>query len=284
MACNIKPLVSQIRKAGRVRAVDAVWRFRLNRGSVCHHVARLDTRSLPGRSSARIVIVETEETDREMGIEGIGAIGFMGTLLLVIVGLLNFSVFRKLLRIAKDQIDTAVRQLESAQKQPHLYLIQRAVTETSNHLLLFVQHPKLRPYFYSAAEWKPGDEVPLDEVRAMAELILNNFASALMHSAAFPEYPVRGVDRIIMSHLRRSPALREFLLDNFERFTFTGLTLLCLKNDTREQVEADLQRLIAATDVDARETERRRELLQLYRNSEVREPIEFTSYSMKRRR
>ena len=121
---------------------------------------------------------------------------------------------------------------------------------TSNHLRLFVQHPQLRPYFYSEAEWRPGDEVSLDEIRAMAELILNNFASALMHSAAFPEYPVRGVDRIIMFHLRRSPALREFLLENFERFPFTGLTLLCLKNETRDQVEADLRRLVEEPDVD----------------------------------
>lgn len=214
----------------------------------------------------------------------IGVLGFMGTLLLVLVGLLNFSVFRKQLRIAKDQIDTAVRQLEIAQKQPDLYLIQRAVTETSNHLLLFVQHPQLRPYFYTEAEWKPGDEVSLDEIKAMAELILNNFASALMHSAAFPEYPVRGVDRIIMFHLRRSHALREFLLENFERFPFTGLTLLCLKNETSEQVEADLQWLVQTPDVDDSEIERRKELLQLYRRGEVREPIEFTAYSMKRRR
>jgi hypothetical protein len=220
-----------------------------------------------------------------MGIETlIGVLGFMGTLLLVLVGLLNFSVFRKQLRIAKDQIDTAVRQLEIAQKQPDLYLIQRAVTETSNHLLLFVQHPQLRPYFYSEAEWQPGDEVSLDEIKAMAELVLNNFASALMHSAAFPEYPVRGVDRIIMFHLRRSAALREFLLENFERFPFTGLTLLCLKNETRDQVEADLQELINAPDVDESEIERRRQLLQLYRSDETREPIEFTAYSMKRRR
>src|ERR1044071_9894476 len=115
----------------------------------------------------------------------------------------------------------------------------------------------------------------------MAELVLNNFASALMHAAAFPEYPVRGVDRIIMYHLRRSPALREFLLENFERFPFTGLTLLCLKNETREQVEADLQRLIEAPGVDAAEVERRKELLQLFQSSRTREPIEFTSYSMK---
>jgi hypothetical protein len=220
-----------------------------------------------------------------MGIETlIGVLGFMGTLLLVLVGLLNFSVFRKQLRIAKDQIDTAVRQLEIAQKQPDLYLIQRAVTETSNHLLLFVQHPQLRPYFYSEAEWQPGDEVSLDEIKAMAELVLNNFASALMHSAAFPEYPVRGVDRIIMFHLRRSPALRDFLLENFERFPFTGLTLLCLKNETREQVEADLQQLAIAPDVDDWEIARRKDLLELYRNGERWEPIEFTAYSMKRRR
>ena len=220
-----------------------------------------------------------------MGIETlIGMLGFTGTLLLVLVGLMNFSVFRKQLRIANEQIDMAVRQLEIAQKQPDLYLIQRAVTETSNHLRLFVERPKLRPYFYSEAEWNRSDEVSLDEIQAMAELILNNFASALMHSAAFPEYPVRGVDRIIMFHLRRSPALREFLLENFERFPFTGLTLLSLKNETRDQVEADLQRLIEARGIDDSELTRRKDLLQLYRSGEVREPIEFTAYSMKRRR
>src|SRR6185295_17424249 len=220
-----------------------------------------------------------------MGFEPfIGVLGFMATLALVLVGLLNFSVFRKQLQIAKDQIDTAMRQLEIAQKQPDLYLIQRAVTETSNHLRLFVEHPKLRPYFYSEAEWQPNDEVSLDEISAMAELILNNFASALMHSAAFPGYPVRGVDRVIMFHLRRSRARREFLLENFERFPFTGLTLLCLKNETRDQVESDLKRLVEAPGVDDSEIARRKELLQLYRTSDLREPIEFTSYSMKRRR
>lgn len=213
----------------------------------------------------------------------ISVLGILGTLLLVLVGLLNFSVFRQQLRIAKEQIDTAMRQLEIAQKQPDLFLIQRAVTQTSDHLRYFVEHPKLRPYFYDGAEWHPGDEVSSDEIKAMAELILNNFAASLMHSAAFPEYPVRGIDRIIMFHLRRSPALREFLLENFERFPFTGLTLLVLKNETRDQVEADLRELIAAN-VDNKEVDRRKALLELYRNSTVREPIEFTTYSMKRRR
>jgi len=212
-----------------------------------------------------------------MGIETlIGLLGVVGSLLIVLVGLLNFSVFRKQLRIAKDQIDTAVRQLEIAQKQPDLHLIQRAVNQTSDHIRLFVEHPKLRPYFYSEAEWHPGDEVALDEIRAMAELILNNFASALMHSAAFPEYPVRGIDRIIMFHLRRSAALREFLLENFERFPFTGLTLLCLKNETPDKVEADLRQLMEAPGLDQREVERRKALLQLYQQDSTREPIEFT--------
>src|SRR5215213_8760026 len=65
---------------------------------------------------------------------------------------------------------------------------------------------------------------------------------------------------------------------------FIGLTLLCLKNETRDQVEADLRQLMEARDVDNSEIERRRALLQLYTNGEAREPIEYTSYSMKRRR
>jgi hypothetical protein len=220
-----------------------------------------------------------------MGVEvWIGVLGFLGTLLLVLVGLMNFSVFRKQLRIAKEQIEHGVRQLEIAQKQPDLHLIQRSITETSDHVRLMVERPYLRPYFYEGAEWKAGDAATRDEVLAMAELILNNFASALMHSAAFPQYPVRGIDRIIMFHMRHSPALRGFLLENFDRFPFTGLTLLMLQHETREQVQADLRRLVDAPGVDAPELARRAELLRLYQETPDREPIEFTSYSMERRR
>lgn len=220
-----------------------------------------------------------------MGIEvWIGVLGFLGTLLLVLVGLMNFSVFRKQLRIAKEQIEHGVRQLEIAQKQPDLHLIQRAITETSEHVRLMVERPYLRPYFYADAEWREGDAATLDEVRAMAELILNNFASALMHSAAFPQYPVRGIDRIIMFHMRHGPALREFLRQNFDRFPFTGLTLLALQHERPDQVEADLRRLVDAPGVDAPELARRRELLELYLRSPEREPIGFTSYSMEKRR
>src|SRR3712207_4850829 len=120
-----------------------------------------------------------------MGFEAwIGILGFVGTLLLVMVGLLNFSVFWRQLHIAKEQIDTAVRQLAIAQKQPDLHLIQQAITVTSDHVRLLVERPYLRPYFYEGAEWKPGDAATLDEVKAMSELILDNFASALMHAAA----------------------------------------------------------------------------------------------------
>lgn len=220
-----------------------------------------------------------------MGIElWIGVLGFFGTLLLVLVGLMNFSVFRKQLRIAKEQIEHGVRQLEIAQKQPDLHLIQRSITETSDHVRLLVERPYLRPYFYADARWQAGDTATRDEVLAMAELILNNFASALMHSAAFPQYPVRGIDRIIMFHMRHAPVLREFLLENFDRFPFTGLTLLTLQHEGRDQVEADLRRLVDAPGLDAPEAARRRELLALYLSTPDRAPMEFTAYSMERRR
>jgi hypothetical protein len=214
----------------------------------------------------------------------IGVLGFVGTLLLVVVGLLNFTVFTKQLHIAKEQIGTAVRQLEIAQQQPDLHLIQRAITEASDHVRVLVEKPYLRPYFYENAVWGPGDAATHDEVRAMAELILNNFASALMHSATFPQYPVRGVDRTIMFHLRHAPALRTFLVENFDRFPFSGLTMLCLMNETRADVETELRRLADAPGVDAPEVERRRDLLELFRGSPDRDPLEFTALSMEKRR
>lgn len=214
----------------------------------------------------------------------IGVLGFVGTLLLVLVGLLNFTVFTKQLHIAKEQIGTAVRQLEIAQQQPDLHLIQRAITESSEHVRLLVEKPYLRPYFYENAEWSAGDAATHDEVRAMAELILNNFASALMHSATFPQYPVRGIDRTIMFHLRHGPALRTFLMENFDRFPFSGLTMLCLMNETPAQVDAELRRLVDAPGVDAPEVKRRRDLLELFRGSPDRRPLEFTGLSMEKRR
>jgi hypothetical protein len=105
-----------------------------------------------------------------------------------------------------------------------------------------------------------------------------------MHSAAFPEYPVRGVDRTIRYHLRHSPALRHFLFENFERFPFSGLTLVCLGSESREDVEATLRRLVERSAGDDSERTRRQELLELFQGAEGWKPIEFTSYSMKKRR
>src|SRR5688572_18800757 len=94
----------------------------------------------------------------------IPALGLTATLLLVVVGLLNFSVFLRQLKLARTQMDTAVRHLELASKQPDLYLIQRAIAETSDHARLLVERPYLRPYFYAGAEWKEGDKASHDEV------------------------------------------------------------------------------------------------------------------------
>jgi hypothetical protein len=210
--------------------------------------------------------------------------GLAATLLLVVVGLLNFSVFRRQLHLARHQIDTAVQQLEIAQKQPDLFLIQRAIAETSDHVRLLVERPYLRPYFYDGVAWHPDHKASEDELKAMAELMLNNFASALMHAAAFPEYPVRGIDRTIMSHLRSSPVLRETLMETFDRFPFTGLSLLWLMYDTPAQVEAQLQRLVDVPGLDEPEAERRRELLKLFRTCDNRGALEFAALTMQQRR
>lgn len=209
---------------------------------------------------------------------------FGGTLLLVLTGLLNFSVFVRQLRAAREQLETARRQLESARQQPEIQLVQRAMTETSDHLRILVERPYLRPYFYESKVWAEGDAASHDEVKAMAELLLNNFASAIIHSAAFPQYPVRGVEQTIRFHLRNSPALRDFLLEGFDRFQLAGLALLCLKNETKAGAEKDLRDLIAAGGGDAGESARRERLLRHLQSMAEAEPLELAKYSLERAR
>ena len=160
----------------------------------------------------------------------VSLLSFGGTLLLVITGLLNFSIFRRQLRYAQEQMETARQHLEYAQKQPEIQLIQRAMTEMSEHLPILIERPYLRPYFYESKLWKEEDRANRDELLAMAELFLDNFASAIIHSASFPQYPIRGVEQSIRFHLRNSPTLCEFLIQNFDRFQLAGLALLRLKN------------------------------------------------------
>lgn len=209
---------------------------------------------------------------------------FGGTLLLVVTGLLNFSVFVRQLRAAREQLETARRQLESARQQPEIQLVQRAMTETSDHLRIIVERPYLRPYFYENKRWAEGDAAGRDEVKAMAEFLLSNFASAIIHSAAFPQYPVRGVEQTIRFHLRNSPALREFLLEAFDRFQLAGLALLCLKNETKAESEKDLRELIDASGGDAREKARRERLLRHLQSTDETAPLELAKHSLERAR
>jgi type II secretory pathway pseudopilin PulG len=203
-----------------------------------------------------------------------------GTLLLVVTGLLNFSVFLRQLRAAREQLETARRQLESARQQPEIQLVQRAMDETSDHLRILVQKPYLRPYFYDNKIWAEGDTASIDEVKALAELLLNNFASAIIHSAAFPQYPVRSVEQTIRYHLHNSPALRDFLMEGFERFQLAGLALLCLKNETKEETEKDLLELIAASKNDEQERARRKRLLTHLQSTDKVDALELAKYSL----
>ena len=207
---------------------------------------------------------------------------FGGTLLLVVTGLLNFSVFVRQLRAARDQLETARRQLESARQQPQIQLVQRAMSETSDHLKILIERPYLRPYFYDNKAWAEGDAASLNEVKAMAELILNNFASAIIHSAVFPEYPVRSVEETIRFHLRHSPAMRDFLIEGFDRFQLAGLALICLKNDTKADAERDLRELISSANEDMKEKTRRERLLSHLVSTDKGDPLELAKYSLER--
>lgn len=209
---------------------------------------------------------------------------FGGTLLLVLTGLLNFSVFVRQLRAAREQLETARRQLESARQQPEIQLVQRAMSETSDHVRILIEKPYLRPYFYEDRSWTDGDTASSDEVKAMAELFLNNFASAIIHSAVFPQYPVRGVEQTIRFHLRNSPALRDFLLEGFDRFPLAGLALLCLKNETKAAAENDLRGLISASGKDAGERARREGLLHYLESMDEVGPLELAKHSLERAR
>ena len=204
------------------------------------------------------------------------------TLLLVVTGLLNFSVFVRQLRAAREQLETARRQLESARQQPQIQLVQRAMAETSDHLKILIERPYLRPYFYDNKSWVEGDVASLNEVKAMAELILNNFASAIIHSAVFPEYPVRGVEETIRFHLRHSPAMRDFLMESFDRFQLAGLALICLKNETKADAERDLRDLISTSGTEVAEKARRERLLGHLESADEAHPVELAKYSLER--
>jgi len=207
-----------------------------------------------------------------------------GTLLLVVTGLLNFSVFLRQLRSTREQLETTRRMLENARQQPEIQLVQRATLATSEHLEILVEKPYLRPYFYANKTWADGDPASNDEVKAMAELLLDNLASAIIHSAAFPQYPIRGVEQTIRFYLRHSPPLRDFLFEAFDRFPLAGLALLSLKNETQAQTEDDLRRLIKAASDDPGERERRERLLEHIRSTERTEPLELAKYSYERAR
>lgn len=99
------------------------------------------------------------------------------TLMLVLTGLLNFSVFVRQLRSSRDLLETGRWQLENALQVPEIQLFHRAMSETSDHLPQLIQRPYLRPYFYDNKAWCEGDQATADEVKLMAELLLDNLAS-----------------------------------------------------------------------------------------------------------
>ena len=210
-------------------------------------------------------------------------LSFGATLLLVMTGLLNYSVVVRQLRASREQLQNARLQLEHAQQQPEILLVQRAMAETSEHLKIFVERPYLRAYFFEDEPWKPGDQADVHEVKAIAELLLTTFASSVIHAAAFPQYPVRSVEQTIRFHLRHSPVMRAYLLEAFDRFQLAGPALLAMKNGTLTAMEADLEALIGTAE-DEPERQRRVELLDHLRRTGDMDTLALARYGLDRAR
>jgi hypothetical protein len=115
----------------------------------------------------------------------------------------------------------------------------------------------------------------------MAELMLNTFASAIIHAAAFPQYPSRSVEQTIRFHLQKSPAMRGLLREHFDRFPLSGLALLALENATKADMERALRALIAVANRDEREQARRERLLALVEGAETVDPFELARYVLR---
>ena len=86
----------------------------------------------------------------------------------------------------------------------------------------------------------------------------------------------------ISFHLRHSPALRDFLMEGFDRFQLAGLAQICLKNETKADAERDLRDLISADGADAAEKARRERLLRHLESADKAHPLELAKYSLER--
>ena len=88
----------------------------------------------------------------------------------------------------------------------------------------------------------------------------------------------------IRSHLRHSPALRDFLMESFDRFQLADLALICLKNETKADAERDLRDLTSAVGADVAEKARRERLLRHLESADKAHPLELAKYSLERAR
>ena len=74
--------------------------------------------------------------------------------------------------------------------------------------------------------------------------------------------------------------MREFLRENFDRYPLAGLALLALENASKAETEADLRGLVAAAG-DARERDRREQLLALVEGAATADPFELAKYVLR---
>jgi hypothetical protein len=223
----------------------------------------------------------------------VALIGLGGTGIIAAVGFMNFVTARQSLRATREQLaavqkqlENAQRQLETAQQQPNIQLIQQSVSDIMDYLHVLIQHYDLRDYFYSGREIGAENAATRNQVLLIAELMLNRFASAIIHSIEFAQYPIGGIEFSIKFHLRNSPALRQILFEQFNAFPITGLTFLCWMNDSKLQIENDLRELIklAQERGDPSEVERRRQLLEVFKADETGDALRLAKDGLMRAR
>jgi hypothetical protein len=80
----------------------------------------------------------------------------------------------------------------------------------------------------------------------------------------------------------RSPALRDFLIESFDRFQLAGPALICLKHETKTGAERDLRDLISAAGTEVAEKARRERLLRHPESADKAQRLKLAKYCLDR--
>ncbi len=194
------------------------------------------------------------------------------------------SVTLMLVFLTYRQVIIGLNSYSASVQQTGIQLFERAISEFSNHLNVFHSKPNFMPYFFKAngvngdiGNYKKiqKNDAMYNELMVTSQLILNNFASMLIHAVLSEEYPLGGTKETIKRYMQ-CPIMQEVLLENFDSYKITGLSLLLLGNN--ENIDQTKQVLESITDLASNDPEqlRRKQLLRRLNNARPTEWLLFT--------